>query len=106
MAADGVISIDTRVSTGGMNAGVKNISRSFDGVTGAVKKTTQSLAAAFLGGKNFAAIFKSIAKFSAAALIGGSIINSIRNLAGSFDLASSSIGDKVKPLSDALTALK
>lgn len=106
MAADGSITIDTRVDTGGMKAGIKAVSNSFSGLQGAVKKTTQSLAQAFLGGKNFATIFKSIAKFSAAALIGGSLISSIRNLAGSFDLASSSIGDKVKPLSAALETLK
>lgn len=106
MAADGTISIDTKISTGGMNAGVKAVSNSFDGLRGTVRKTTQSLAQAFLGGKNFATIFKNIAKFSAAALIGGSLISSIRNLAGSFDLASSSIGDKVKPLSAALETLK
>lgn len=106
MAADGSIIVDTRVNTGGMNVGVKAISNSFDGLRGTVKKTTQSLAQAFLGGKNLATIFKNIAKFAAAALIGGSLISSIRNLAGSFDLASSSIGDKVKPLSAALETLK
>lgn len=105
-AYDGSIAINTKIDTGGMNKGVKNIGKSFDGVTGAVKKTTQSLAQAFLGGKNFAAIFKNIAKFAAAAFIGGSVISSIRSLASEFDLMSSSVGDKIRPLSDALNTLK
>jgi hypothetical protein len=106
MATDGSITVDTRVNTGGMNKGVKDISKSFDGVTGAVKKTTKALSTAFLGSSNVFGVIKSIAKFTAAAFIGGSVINSIRGLASSFDLMSSSVGEKIKPLSDALNTLK
>jgi phage-related protein len=105
-AVDGSITIDTKINEKGINAGVKTIGNSLGGILGTVKKIGKSLSTAFLGGSNIFAIIKSLAKFTAAAFIGGSIINSIRGLADSFDLMSSSVGEKIKPLNDALTTLK
>ena len=105
-APDGTVFIDTRIDTKTFNRGVKGLSDSFGGVLGSIKKIGKALSTAFLGGSNIFAIIKNLAKFAAAAFIGGSIINSIRGLADSFDLMSSSVGEKIKPLSDALETLK
>lgn len=83
--ADGIITIDTRIDTSGVGRGVKSISNAFRGVLRSIK---------------------SIGKALTLALSGGFILGLIQNIAGSFNLFTSSIGDKLKPLSDALGVLK
>lgn len=85
MQYDGSINIDTRIDTKNFNKSTKGMTAALSGVLNAVKN---------------------IAKVMAAAFIGGSIINSIRGVVQSFDLLSSSVGEKIKPLSDALAVLK
>lgn len=85
MAADGSIVIDTKLNTSGMNTGVKSLGNSLKGILNIVKGIGKTLVAAF---------------------VGGTIINSLRGLIGSFDFLKSSIGDKFKPLSDSLSVLK
>jgi hypothetical protein len=85
MQFDGSINIDTRINTKGFAKGTKSMTSALGGVLNAVKNITKLLAAAF---------------------IGGSLINALRGVAGQFDLLSSSVGSKIKPLSDALEVLK
>lgn len=103
---DGSITINTKIDESGINRGIKSVTNSLGGVLAPIKKIGKALSTAFLGGGNVFAIIKNLAKFAAAAFIGGSIINSIRGLANEFDLMSSSVGEKIKPLSDALATLK
>lgn len=83
--ADGTIYIDTRIDTSRVGKGVKSIVNSFNGVLRAIK---------------------GIGKALVLALSGGFILGLIQNIAGSFNFLSSSIGDKFKPLADALGILK
>lgn len=83
--ADGTIFIDTKIDTSGVGAGVKGIVRSFQGIVRAIK---------------------GIGKALTLALSGGFILGLIQNIAGSFNFLTSSIGDKFKPLADALGVLK
>lgn len=85
MAADGTIIIET-------------ILKVADSLT-----VTNKITSAF---KKMGNIIKGVGKTLVTAFIGGSIINSIRNILSNFDLLGSSIGSKIKPLSDAFTVLK
>ena len=82
---DGSIIIDTKIDSKGANSGLKSLSGSLGGVLKSVMGVAKVLGAAF---------------------IGGSIINSIRSVIGSFDLMSSSIGGSVAALSASFGSLK
>jgi len=82
---DGSIRIDTRIDSKGMTTGVKKITSIFGSLAG---------------------VIKGIGKLLVTAFVGGSIINGIKGILGNFDLLGSSIGDKIKPLTDAFAVLK
>lgn len=82
---DGSIIIDTRIDQKGVNAGLKGISGSLGKLLNVVKTIGKAMAAAF---------------------IGGSIINAIRGIVQSVNLMESSIGERFKPLKEAVDTLK
>lgn len=82
---DGTIRIDTSVDAKGVNKGTKSMANSL----GSLLKSITSVGKALLG------IF-----------VGGTIIGAIRGIVGSFDLMKSSIGESLKPVTDAMTTLK
>lgn len=82
---DGSIVISTKIDEKGFNKGTQGLSKALSGVLN---------------------IVKSIGKFMAAAFIGGSVINSLRGITQSFDIMGSAVGDKIRPLTDALATLK
>lgn len=82
---DGSITIDTRIDQKGFKAGVRGIASAF---------------------KSLGNVIKGIGKALVGVFVGGAIINSIKGILGQFDFLKSSIGDKIKPLSDAWETLK
>jgi hypothetical protein len=88
MAADGSIIIDTKIDEGGVNKGVRGITRAFGGILSSVK---------------------GIGKAMAGALLGGAVINAVQNIAqniiGSFDLMNSSIGGSIAAMNDSFSML-
>ena len=82
---DGSITIDTKIDQKGFKTGVKGIANAF---------------------KSLGNVIKGIGKALVGVFVGGAIINSIKGILGQFDFLKSSIGDKIKPLSDAWETLK
>ena len=98
--ADGSIHIDTKIDASGVNTGTKDINKA---VEKNVAKPVQSLTKSLGGILN---VIKGIGKALIAAFVGGAIINAIRGIIGEFDILGSSVGEKFKPLTDALASLK
>src|SRR5690349_3089927 len=106
MAEDGSIVINTKIDASGVNVGTKKIGKD---VEKNVAKPMQNLS------KALGDVVKTVAKIGivlaatisvAAIAIGKSLVGMARNVLSEFDILGSAVGEKFKPLTDAINTLK